>query len=168
MIDTCLIQQYRVQGCFLCRFASLPEMHRFVAPCLANSCYTLFHSIFGYVFYGPGTREVDVGLARQICWSTAEWICISRGSAVCRCFCCLYITYTKYGRFVTFYARMAERGIVIYFNHFAEARRLLQIKPMHRKQQENFDRVLKCVTHLIYLLVETSKTREEKAMVRKI
>lgn len=51
---------------------------------------------------------------------------------------------------------------------FAEARRLLQIKPMHRKQQENFDRVLKCVTHLIYLLVETSKTQEEKEMVGKL
>lgn len=36
---------------------------------------------------------------------------------------------------------------------------------MYRKQQENFDRVLKCVTHLIYLLVATAKTDDEKKIV---
>ncbi|XP_055321771.1 protein fem-1 homolog C isoform X2 [Sitodiplosis mosellana] len=46
-----------------------------------------------------------------------------------------------------------------------EARKLLQIRPVYRKQQENFDRVLKCVTHLIYLLEVTSKTAEEKQIV---
>lgn len=45
------------------------------------------------------------------------------------------------------------------------ARKLLQIRPVYRKQQENFDRVLKCVTHLIYLLEVTSKTAEEKQIV---
>lgn len=48
-----------------------------------------------------------------------------------------------------------------------DARKLLQIKPVYRKQQENFDKVLKCVTHLIYLLVVTSKTVEEKQIVSK-
>lgn len=47
-----------------------------------------------------------------------------------------------------------------------EARRLLQIKPVHKKQQENFDRVLKCITHLIYLLVATAKTVDQKQKVR--
>lgn len=138
-------------------------MHRFVAPCLANSCYTLFHSLFGYMLYGPGTREIDVGLTRQIRWSTAKWICLSRGSSILRCVCCFYVADTKYGRFVI-YNKTHEWMLFVFIN-FAEARRLLQIKPMHRKQQENFDRVLKCVTHLIYLLVETSKTKEEKDMV---
>lgn len=46
-----------------------------------------------------------------------------------------------------------------------DARKLLQIRPVYRKQQENFDRVLKCVTHLIYLLEVTSKTAEEKQTV---
>lgn len=49
-----------------------------------------------------------------------------------------------------------------------DARKLLQIRPVYRKQQENFDRVLKCVTHLIYLLEVTSKTVEEKQFVNKI
>lgn len=46
-----------------------------------------------------------------------------------------------------------------------EARNLLRIKPVYRKQQENFDRVLKCVTHLIYLLVSTAKSDIEKNKV---
>lgn len=46
-----------------------------------------------------------------------------------------------------------------------DARKLLQIRPVYRKQQENFDRVLKCVTHLIYLLAVTSKTVEEQQIV---
>lgn len=51
------------------------------------------------------------------------------------------------------------------FFHVIEARQLLKIRPVYRKQQENFDRVLKCVTHLIYLLVATSQTDEEKHVV---
>lgn len=46
-----------------------------------------------------------------------------------------------------------------------EARQLLQIRPVYRKQQENFDRVLKCVTHLMYLLDATSKTDDERQSV---
>lgn len=49
--------------------------------------------------------------------------------------------------------------------HSIEARKLLQIRPVYRKQQENFDRVLKCVTHLIYLLEITSKTDDQKQIV---
>ncbi|XP_059611223.1 protein fem-1 homolog C isoform X2 [Phlebotomus argentipes] len=47
-----------------------------------------------------------------------------------------------------------------------ESRQYLTIRPVHRKQQENFDRMLKCITHLIYLLVTTAKTEVEKQMVR--
>lgn len=46
-----------------------------------------------------------------------------------------------------------------------DARKLLQIRPVYRKQQENFDRVLKCVTHLMYLLDATLKTDDEKQLV---
>ncbi|XP_037043236.1 protein fem-1 homolog CG6966 [Bradysia coprophila] len=46
-----------------------------------------------------------------------------------------------------------------------EARQLLQIRPVHKKQQENFDRVLKCVTHLIYLMVKCAKEEHEKRKV---
>lgn len=52
--------------------------------------------------------------------------------------------------------------------HLIDARKLLQIRPVYRKQQDNFDRVLRCVTHLIYLLEVTSKTVEEKQMVKTI
>lgn len=46
-----------------------------------------------------------------------------------------------------------------------DARKLLQIRPVYRRQQENFDRILKYLTHLIYLLEVTSKTEEEKQTV---
>lgn len=49
--------------------------------------------------------------------------------------------------------------------NFIDAWNLLQIRPVYRKQQENFDRVLKCVTHLIYLLVVTAKNDDEKKIV---
>jgi hypothetical protein len=47
----------------------------------------------------------------------------------------------------------------------SEPRSLLKIKPVHKKQQENFDRVLKCITHLLYLLLATAKTDAHKQMV---
>ncbi|CAD6993657.1 unnamed protein product [Ceratitis capitata] len=46
-----------------------------------------------------------------------------------------------------------------------EAQELLQIRPVYRKQQENFDRILKCIAHLIYLLISTSETFEQKKSV---
>lgn len=49
-----------------------------------------------------------------------------------------------------------------------DARKLLHIRPVYRKQQENFDRVLKYVTHMIYLLEVTSKTPEEKQIVSEL
>jgi Ankyrin repeat len=39
---------------------------------------------------------------------------------------------------------------------------LLAIKPVYKKQQDNFDKILKCLTHLIYLLLETAGDCEEK------
>lgn len=46
-----------------------------------------------------------------------------------------------------------------------EARELLKIKPVYRKQQDSFDRILKCVTHLIYLLLATAKTEQDMLLV---
>ncbi|XP_057340962.1 protein fem-1 homolog A [Microplitis mediator] len=49
-----------------------------------------------------------------------------------------------------------------------EARQWLQQHPIHRKQQDNYDRILKCVTHLIYLLIQTAQTDEQKAETRQL
>lgn len=47
----------------------------------------------------------------------------------------------------------------------SECRKLLDIRPVYKRQQESFDRILKCITHLIYLLVETGKTEAERRQV---
>ncbi|XP_031787404.1 protein fem-1 homolog C isoform X1 [Nasonia vitripennis] len=47
-----------------------------------------------------------------------------------------------------------------------EARQLLEQRPVHKKQRENYDRILKCVTHLIYLLIETASTPAEEFETR--
>lgn len=44
----------------------------------------------------------------------------------------------------------------------AEAKRLLSIRPVYKKQHDNFDKMLKCITHLIYLMLSTAGTNEEK------
>ncbi|XP_052866251.1 protein fem-1 homolog C [Anopheles cruzii] len=46
-----------------------------------------------------------------------------------------------------------------------EARRLISIRPVHRKQQENFDRIMKCLTHLMHLMLATAKTSEDRAAI---
>ncbi|KAL7011527.1 hypothetical protein ACKWTF_014301 [Chironomus riparius] len=43
-----------------------------------------------------------------------------------------------------------------------EMKQLLAIRPIYKKQQDNFDKVLKCVTHLIYLMLDTANNCEEK------
>lgn len=46
-----------------------------------------------------------------------------------------------------------------------QAKALLQIRPIYKKQQENFDRILKCLTHLLYLLIQTAHTPDDHAAV---
>ncbi|XP_046611073.1 protein fem-1 homolog C [Neodiprion virginianus] len=46
------------------------------------------------------------------------------------------------------------------------ARQLLEIRPVHKRQQESYNHILKCVTHLIYLLVETARTESEKVQAQ--
>lgn len=45
---------------------------------------------------------------------------------------------------------------------------LFKKRPVHKKQRESYDRILKCVTHLIYLLLETAQSDEEKEEVRQL
>ncbi|KAK0165341.1 hypothetical protein PV328_003860 [Microctonus aethiopoides] len=49
-----------------------------------------------------------------------------------------------------------------------EGRQLLEQRPVHKRQQDSYDRILKCVTHLIYLLVETAQTSEQKTETRQL
>lgn len=41
----------------------------------------------------------------------------------------------------------------------------VQVRPVYKRQQESFDRILKCITHLIYLLVETARTADQQTQV---
>lgn len=43
-----------------------------------------------------------------------------------------------------------------------EMKKLLAIRPVYKKQQDNFDKMLKCITHLIYLMLETADNCEKK------
>lgn len=47
----------------------------------------------------------------------------------------------------------------------AECHALLQIRPISRRQQENFDSIFKCIAHAIYLLIATSNSHEESRLV---
>ncbi|XP_075148071.1 ankyrin repeat protein mann-cup [Haematobia irritans] len=46
-----------------------------------------------------------------------------------------------------------------------ECHTLLQIRPISRRQQENFDTIFKCIAHAIYLLIATSNSHEESRLV---
>lgn len=37
---------------------------------------------------------------------------------------------------------------------------------MFKKQQQNFDRIFKCVTHLIYLMLQTAKNEADREILR--
>ncbi|KAF5269721.1 hypothetical protein FQA39_LY08644 [Lamprigera yunnana] len=49
-----------------------------------------------------------------------------------------------------------------------EARKLAIIKPSHRRQTEAFDRILKCITHLIYLMIQIANTDVKKAFIHRL
>lgn len=44
-------------------------------------------------------------------------------------------------------------------------RRLLTIKPIYKRQADFFDKMLKCITHLIHLMLETATTEEDRETV---
>jgi hypothetical protein len=46
------------------------------------------------------------------------------------------------------------------------SKQLLAIEPVHKRQQESFDRILKCLTHLIHLLIAISETDNDRSATR--
>lgn len=37
----------------------------------------------------------------------------------------------------------------------------MTIKPVYKRQADFFDKILRCITHLIYLMIELAKTNEQ-------
>ncbi|KAL7302504.1 hypothetical protein TKK_0005147 [Trichogramma kaykai] len=56
----------------------------------------------------------------------------------------------------------------LFSSNLTEARQLLQQRPVYKRQKESYNRILKCVTHLIYLLLETAQTEEEQTEMRQL
>ncbi|CAG9821966.1 unnamed protein product [Phaedon cochleariae] len=50
-------------------------------------------------------------------------------------------------------------------SNIVEIRKLLTIKPVYKRQADFFDKMLKCITHLIYLMIETISMDEERKLV---
>lgn len=44
-------------------------------------------------------------------------------------------------------------------------RRLLSIRPVYKRQADFFDKMLKCVTHLIHLMLETASDERDRDTV---
>lgn len=53
-------------------------------------------------------------------------------------------------------------------NDMEISKELLQLKPVYKKQQENFDRHLKVVSHLVYLMVRTGLSEDQIEEIRQI
>lgn len=47
----------------------------------------------------------------------------------------------------------------------ADCHALLQIRPISRRQQENFDSIFKCIAHTIYLLIANASTQDKERIV---
>lgn len=50
----------------------------------------------------------------------------------------------------------------------SDARKLLEMRPVYRRQEGCYARILKCITHLIYLLIETGTSDDEKALTKQL
>ncbi|KZC08594.1 Protein fem-1 like protein A [Dufourea novaeangliae] len=53
-------------------------------------------------------------------------------------------------------------------SQLTEAKELLQIQPVYKLHQDSYNGIIKCITHLIYLLVETGKLDDQKAITRQL
>lgn len=53
-------------------------------------------------------------------------------------------------------------------DNIMEARQLLDIKPTYKRQMDSYDRILKCITHLIYIMIECTKTNEQRQLVTEL
>lgn len=50
---------------------------------------------------------------------------------------------------------------------FSEIRQLLTIRPIYKRQADFFDKILKCLTYLIFLMIENAVSEEQKESVEK-
>ncbi|XP_065348180.1 protein fem-1 homolog C [Cloeon dipterum] len=48
------------------------------------------------------------------------------------------------------------------------SKRLLAVEPVYKRQQESFDRILKCLTHLIHLLIAISESEADRSATREL
>nr|XP_023011647.1 protein fem-1 homolog C [Leptinotarsa decemlineata] len=53
-------------------------------------------------------------------------------------------------------------------NNIIEIRQLLTVKPVYKRQADIFDKMLKCIAHLIYVMVGTATTDEDKECLSKL
>ncbi|KAG7191122.1 hypothetical protein KM043_007154 [Ampulex compressa] len=53
-------------------------------------------------------------------------------------------------------------------SQLTEVKELLEKRPVHIRQRESYENILKCITHLIYLLIETAVSDDEKALIRQL
>lgn len=56
--------------------------------------------------------------------------------------------------------REAFKVFQLLTKNIVEMKSLLQIRPIYKKQQDNFDKILKCITHAIYLMIDTANGDE--------
>ncbi|XP_060529006.1 protein fem-1 homolog CG6966 [Cylas formicarius] len=52
--------------------------------------------------------------------------------------------------------------------NISEMRQLLTIKPQYKRQLEYFDKIPKCITHLIYLMIKTVSREEDAALITEL
>lgn len=53
-------------------------------------------------------------------------------------------------------------------NNIQEARQLLTIRPQNKRQMDNFDKILKCITYLIFLMLQLVRTDQQMVVVTKL
>ncbi|OWR41527.1 fem-1 A protein [Danaus plexippus plexippus] len=58
------------------------------------------------------------------------------------------------------------RVFTLLADHLPECRRALVARPVHKKQAETFDRALRCVSHLLHLLLLTARSESDHEEVR--
>lgn len=59
----------------------------------------------------------------------------------------------------------ANKVFQLLTSNIVEMKNLLQLRPIYKKQQDNFDKILKCITHAIYLMIDTANGDEDKLKI---
>ncbi|CAK1594787.1 unnamed protein product [Parnassius mnemosyne] len=60
----------------------------------------------------------------------------------------------------------ALRVFTLLADHLPECSAALRARPVHKKQAETFDRALRCVTHLLHVLLRTARSAAQRATLR--